>query len=247
MRAKRTFRLICSFSPTGFKLLGVLTRPRALRVPPSITCGPPKGRSEPPGIARTPPRLPVRWHRAGSQDQDHVVGRGLPHVGDEPDTEEHDPQADRGEDERGGAGSSHRSTSATIGPRPITSDQARLYTFPQESPANRRNVSMRFRKSRPSIVCSIGRMIVHSIPKRPAASPEKETITASVHSSPVTNEPPFHAGRRLTTQASRTVVNRADRDLTPYRRIRSGLATTFGGRKGPGVMGSSPARLSIST
>ena len=48
---------------------------------------------------------------------------------------------------------------------------------------------MKFRKSRPSIVASIGRMIVHSIPKRPDASPEKKTVTASTHSSAVDDPP----------------------------------------------------------
>ena len=40
-----------------------------------------------------------------------------------------------------------------------------------------------------SIAWSIGRMIVHSIPKRPAAIPEKKTVTASVHSSLVMGIP----------------------------------------------------------
>ena len=44
---------------------------------------------------------------------------------------------------------------------------------------------MKLRKSRPSISVSIGRMIVHNIPRRPDASPEKKTVTASTHSSPV--------------------------------------------------------------
>ena len=44
---------------------------------------------------------------------------------------------------------------------------------------------MKFRKSRPSIAASIGRMIVVSIPKRPDASPEKKTDAASAHSSAV--------------------------------------------------------------
>ena len=48
---------------------------------------------------------------------------------------------------------------------------------------------MKFRKSRPSIALSIGRMIVHSIPKRPDASPEKKTVAASAHCSPVMAEP----------------------------------------------------------
>ena len=48
---------------------------------------------------------------------------------------------------------------------------------------------MKFRKSRPSIAWSIGRMIVHSIPKRPAAIPEKKTVAASVHSSLVMGIP----------------------------------------------------------
>jgi hypothetical protein len=45
---------------------------------------------------------------------------------------------------------------------------------------------MKFRKSRPAIAASMGRMIVLSIPKRPAASPEKKTDAASAHSSAVT-------------------------------------------------------------
>jgi hypothetical protein len=50
---------------------------------------------------------------------------------------------------------------------------------------------MKFRKSRPFIALSIGRMIVQSIPKRPDASPEQKQTAASVHSSPVTG-PPLH-------------------------------------------------------
>ena len=42
---------------------------------------------------------------------------------------------------------------------------------------------MKFRKSRPSISASIGRMIVLSIPRRPDASPEKKAVAASTHSS----------------------------------------------------------------
>ena len=83
-------------------------------------------------------------------------------------------------------GSSQSSTSAMIGPMPIPSDQAKLNTRPQDSSAYRRNASMKFRKSRPSIALSIGRMIVLSIPKRPDASPEKKADAASVHSSAVT-------------------------------------------------------------
>jgi hypothetical protein len=45
---------------------------------------------------------------------------------------------------------------------------------------------MKFRKSRPSIAASIGRMIVLSIPKRPDASPERKAVAASTHSSAVT-------------------------------------------------------------
>ena len=48
---------------------------------------------------------------------------------------------------------------------------------------------MKFRKSRPSIAASMGRMIVLSIPNRPDASPERKTVTASVHSSAVTGYP----------------------------------------------------------
>jgi hypothetical protein len=53
---------------------------------------------------------------------------------------------------------------------------------------------MKFRKSRPSIAASMGRMIVLSIPKRPDASPERKAVAASVHSSAVT-QTPFGAGR----------------------------------------------------
>jgi hypothetical protein len=45
---------------------------------------------------------------------------------------------------------------------------------------------MKFRKSRPSIAASIGRMIALSIPKRPDASPERKTVAASTDSSAVT-------------------------------------------------------------
>jgi len=48
---------------------------------------------------------------------------------------------------------------------------------------------MKLRKSRPVIAPSMGRMIVHSIPKRPAASPEQNAVAASVHSSAVTLTP----------------------------------------------------------
>jgi hypothetical protein len=44
---------------------------------------------------------------------------------------------------------------------------------------------MKFRKPRPSIAACIGRTIVHSAPKKPAESPEKKTVAASAHSSPV--------------------------------------------------------------
>jgi hypothetical protein len=52
---------------------------------------------------------------------------------------------------------------------------------------------MKLRKSRPAIAPSMGRMIVHSIPRRPAASPEQNAVAASVHSSAVTLTP-FDAG-----------------------------------------------------
>jgi hypothetical protein len=66
---------------------------------------------------------------------------------------------------------------------------------------------MKFRKSRPSIAASIGRMIALSIPKRPDASPERKTVAASTHSSAVTATSlslpelilnrPFDAGRTI--------------------------------------------------
>ena len=77
----------------------------------------------------------------------------------------------------------------------IPIDQAKLYTFPQECPAYRRNASMKFRKSRPSIAASIGRMIALSIPRRPDASPERKMVAASTHSSAVT--PTSHSLPRL--------------------------------------------------
>src|SRR6478672_11685747 len=86
-------------------------------------------------------------------------------------------------------GSSQRSTSATTAPGTGTNAQARLYTCPKPWSAYRRNSSMKFRKVRPSIAACIGRMIVHSAPKKPAASPEKKTLAASAHSSPVTTTP----------------------------------------------------------
>jgi hypothetical protein len=49
---------------------------------------------------------------------------------------------------------------------------------------------MKFRKSRPSIAACMGRRIVHSPPKKPAASPAKKTDAASAHSSAVTTNPP---------------------------------------------------------
>jgi hypothetical protein len=71
-----------------------------------------------------PCRLPVRRQRLGVPGQDHFVGRCLPHIGDDEDPDDPDAQADRGEDERGGAGSSHRSTSATIDAMVVAPDQA---------------------------------------------------------------------------------------------------------------------------
>ena len=50
---------------------------------------------------------------------------------------------------------------------------------------------MKLRKSGPSISVSIGRMMVHNIPRRPDASPEKKMVTASTNSSPVMAEPPL--------------------------------------------------------
>src|SRR5919112_6082552 len=49
---------------------------------------------------------------------------------------------------------------------------------------------MKLRKSWPSISVSTGRMIVHSIPRRPDASPERKTVTASTHSATVIAELP---------------------------------------------------------
>src|SRR5687768_16277094 len=111
-------------------------------------------------------------------------------------------------------GSSQRNTSATAGPMVIPIDQAKLYTFPQECPAYRRNASMKFRKSRPSIAASIGRMIVLSIPKRPDASPERKTIAASAHSSAVmrTARLPF-ASRGPASHNLRAVTGAATRAL----------------------------------
>jgi len=48
---------------------------------------------------------------------------------------------------------------------------------------------MKFRKSRPSMAASIGRMIVLDIAKSPDASPEKNAVAASTHSSAVTPIP----------------------------------------------------------
>jgi hypothetical protein len=49
---------------------------------------------------------------------------------------------------------------------------------------------MKVRKSGPVIAACMGRMIVHSPPRKPAASPEKKLDTASAHSSAVTMHPP---------------------------------------------------------
>src|SRR5262245_10005634 len=54
---------------------------------------------------------------------------------------------------------------------------------------------MKFRKSRPLIAASIGRMIALSIPKRPDASPERKTVAASTHSSAATLPPSTLAGQ----------------------------------------------------
>ena len=48
---------------------------------------------------------------------------------------------------------------------------------------------MKLRKPRPSIAASIGRMIALSIPKRPDASPERNAVAASTHSSAVMPTP----------------------------------------------------------
>src|SRR4249919_2564986 len=48
---------------------------------------------------------------------------------------------------------------------------------------------MKFRKSRPFIAACMGRMIAHSPPKKPAASPEKKLDAASAHSSAVIRTP----------------------------------------------------------
>src|SRR6187455_2231859 len=48
---------------------------------------------------------------------------------------------------------------------------------------------MKLRKSPPVIAASMGRMIVLSIPSRPAASPEKNADAASTHSSADTRTP----------------------------------------------------------
>ena len=66
---------------------------------------------------------------------------------------------------------------------------------------------MKFRKPRPSIAACIGRMIVHSAPKKPAASPVKKTVTASAHSSPVTMNP-LHADRQASYVPVRCPVER---------------------------------------
>ena len=50
---------------------------------------------------------------------------------------------------------------------------------------------MKFRNSGPVIAACMGRRIVHSPPKKPAASPEKKTDAASAHfSADTTNLPP---------------------------------------------------------
>jgi hypothetical protein len=66
---------------------------------------------------------------------------------------------------------------------------------------------MKVRKPRPSIAACIGRMIVHSAPKKPAASPVKKTVTASAHSSPVTMNP-LHADRQPSYVPVRCPVER---------------------------------------
>jgi len=48
---------------------------------------------------------------------------------------------------------------------------------------------MKFLKVRPSIAACMGRRIVQSPPKKPAASPEKKTDAASAHSSAVMPNP----------------------------------------------------------
>jgi hypothetical protein len=82
-----------------------------------------------------------------------------------------------------------------------------------QCPAYRRNAPMKLRKSRPSIAACIGRMIVRSAPKRPDASPERNTVAASTHSSAVMPTPfrcqtssqtaPFDADRAINSRDRR--------------------------------------------
>jgi hypothetical protein len=48
---------------------------------------------------------------------------------------------------------------------------------------------MKFRNSGPFIAACMGRRIVHSPPRKPAASPEKKLDAASAHSSAVMGTP----------------------------------------------------------
>src|SRR4029453_14493594 len=132
---------------------------------------------------------PSPRHGLGIPGQDHVVGRGLPYVGDYERTDDHDAQADRGEHERGGAGIVPEEHERDDRPDGHPDRPGKVEHLPQECPAYRRNASMKLRKSRPSIAASIGRMIALSIPKRPDASPDRKRGAASTHSSAVTPTP----------------------------------------------------------
>ena len=73
---------------------------------------------------------------------------------------------------------------------------------------------MKFRKLRPSIAASIGRMMALSIPKRPDANPERKAVAASTHSSAVIPVAlPRLAGRRDATppvDAGQIIVRRSE-------------------------------------
>ncbi len=76
--------------------------------------------------------------------------------------------------------------SATIDPSVIPQDHAYMNMLPRLWPAYRRNVSMKLRNPRPVTAACIGRRIMQSPPRKPAAGPEKKTAATSANTSPVT-------------------------------------------------------------
>ena len=77
---------------------------------------------------------------------------------------------------------------------------------------------MKFRNSRPVIAACMGRMIVHSPPKKPAASPEKKLDAASAHYSAVISITSLSGDRLVVSLAAwkvRRVHQRVEKRVEP--------------------------------